>query len=53
MKKWKCGGCCETEYPDAFCVIEVYAGEPTVCPITGDVAEWRIVKGGDKAEGEE
>lgn len=42
--KWKCDACGEAENCEASCEIEVWAGEPTACPISGDEAEWYPVE---------
>ncbi len=39
--KWQCDACGEAENCDASCVVEVYACEPEICPISGDDCEWR------------
>lgn len=40
LLKWKCDACGEAENCEASCKMELYAGEPTVCPISGDDCEW-------------
>lgn len=40
LDKFRCYACGDAENTDAHCDIEVFAGEPTQCPITGEGAEW-------------
>ncbi len=42
--KWRCDACGDAEGCDANCKIEVFACEPTICPISGDEAEWYPIK---------
>ncbi len=42
--KWRCDACGEAENCDIHCVIEIWASEPTVCPVSGDEADWYQVK---------
>ncbi len=45
MAKWQCDGCGEAENAaDASCTLEVWAGEPECCPLTGEECEWYLVK---------
>jgi hypothetical protein len=46
--KWVygCDECGAAEDTDAECILEVFAGEPEFCPISGDVmdaGEWRKI----------
>jgi hypothetical protein len=49
MAKWKCNSCAETEGGDCPCTFENpmvnnMPEEEILCPITGDTAEFEIVK---------
>ncbi len=39
-KPYRCYACGEAENTDAHCDIDVFTGEPTQCPISGDEADW-------------
>ena len=48
MSKWKCNACGEAEHCDAGCEVDIWAGEPTTCPISGEEADWEpVAKGGN------
>jgi len=40
MDKWRCDDCGEAENCAAGCTMELWAGEPTICPISGEECEW-------------
>lgn len=40
MNKFRCYACGDAENTDAHCDINMFAGEPTQCPITGEEADW-------------
>lgn len=44
MAKWQCDACGEAEDTDVSCVVEMWAGEPKYCPLTGEECEWYLVK---------
>lgn len=44
MAKWKCDACGDAEKCDASCIVEMWAGEPERCPLTGEECEWHLVK---------
>lgn len=45
MAKWQCDACGEAENSTgASCIVEVWAGEPECCPISGEECEWYLVK---------
>jgi len=45
IAKWICYACGEAEnVEDVSCVVEVWAGEPECCPLTGEDCEWCEVK---------
>ena len=50
----KCQACGEAENCDIFCelTIDNIVGDidELLCPLTGDEAQWEIVKGGDSKE---
>ena len=49
MAKWKCYACGEAENCDVSCTIEMRAGEPECCPLTGEDCEWTLIR--DKDDG--
>lgn len=51
--KWRCDGCGEAENCDLHCIVELWAGEPAVCPISGDEVEWYQVKSEQEAKSNE